>query len=64
MITEEKLRSVFSVFDTENKGAFSTDNMRFRFEKIGIKLSNKKTHEIMTLQKFLSKENLSFESPF
>ena len=38
-ITEEKLRSVFSVFDTASKGAFTADNMRFGFEKIGIKVS-------------------------
>lgn len=62
LITEEKLRSVFSVFDTANKGAFSTDNMRFGFEKIGIKLSLDKAQEIMTLHGILPKENLSFET--
>jgi|LakMenEpi03Aug12_release.lakeMendotaPanAssembly.Ray.scaffolds.fasta_scaffold4888724_1 Ca2+-binding EF-hand superfamily protein len=35
-MTDEKLRSVFSVFDTESKGAVSADNMRFAFEKLGI----------------------------
>ena len=36
LMTDEKLRSVFSVFDTESKGAVSADNMRFAFEKLGI----------------------------
>lgn len=39
LITEEKLRSVFSIFDTESKGAFSSENMRFAFEKLGNKIT-------------------------
>jgi Ca2+-binding EF-hand superfamily protein len=39
LITKEKLKSVFSVFDTESKGAFSAENMRFAFEKLGLKVS-------------------------
>lgn len=39
LITKEKLKRVFSVFDTESKGAFSAENMRFAFEKLGMKVS-------------------------
>jgi Ca2+-binding EF-hand superfamily protein len=62
IVDEEKLRSVFSVFDTAKKGAFSAENMRFGFEKIGILVSLEKAQEIMSLHGIGPKENLSYEN--
>jgi len=46
-LTEEKLKSVFCIFDTDNSGQISEENMQHAFSKLGLEVPPSELKAIM-----------------
>lgn len=46
-ISETKLRSVFSIFDTDGSGTITEDNLLFAFQKLGENLTKNHVRELI-----------------
>ena len=60
-LTEEKLKSVFCMFDTDNSGMITETNMQHAFSKLGLNVAGDELDAIMKAHDLDKNGQLSFD---
>ena len=60
-LDESKLRSVFSLFDTDATGSISEENLFFAFKKLDLEISRKEISEMMERYDVSKSGNITFD---
>lgn len=61
MLTDSRLRSVFAVFDTDQSGYITADNIRYAFQKLGQEVPKQVIKELISRHDIRKDGVISFE---